>query len=437
MSSSKNNSLELPADDIRAQIDRIIKSPELEKSQRLQTFLNYVVKEFLAGRAYQIKGFTIGRAVFGAGENFDPESSSIVRVEAGRLRQRLAEYYMASGRDDPIVIDIPKGTYVPRFTPNPQEPKEGKSLLPDQRLKSTFRNRWLAAGVCAFAILVALSWRYYSALERSVTAEMNQDKTQQLLQDSEAQILFQQAFILLMPPEDRTRLATSKQLFERVIDINSSFGGGYAGKSIAFSFEVIFHKSNYSTDDLRQALTLAKSAVELDPEYSLGYAALALAQSLNAKYDSTLSNVRRVVAIQPRDPNANAIASAALIISGMPSKAIDLLAQAIKLNPNEPRTPFLNLLAIAQFANGDFLGAAESIEKNLVIKGPTGPHMDVFLAATYARLGKDFEAQAVIEKLQRTNPDYQVESWLENFIKSKDELRAIVSKLQSLGLSKS
>jgi hypothetical protein len=46
-----------------------------------------------AGRAGQIKGLTIAQAVFSAGENFDPEANSIVRVEAGRLRRRLAEYY--------------------------------------------------------------------------------------------------------------------------------------------------------------------------------------------------------------------------------------------------------------------------------------------------------------------------------------------------------
>jgi Flp pilus assembly protein TadD len=107
----------------------------------------------------------------------------------------------------------------------------------------------------------------------------------------------------------------------------------------------------------------------------------------------------------------------------------------LKLNSDESRTPILNLLGVAQYANGNFSGAAESIEKNLSRGGPTGPHMDVFLAAAYAQMGKDFEAQAIIEKLQRTKPDYPVEKWLGNFVKSESELQAIMSKLQSLGLS--
>jgi hypothetical protein len=51
------------------------------------------------------------------------------------------------------------------------------------------------------------------------------------------------------------------------------------------------------------------------------------------------------------------------------------------------------------------------------------------------QLGKDFEARVILEKLQRTNPDYPTERWLNNFIKSEDELRANLKQLQSLGLS--
>ena len=115
--------------------------------------------------------------------------------------------------------------------------------------------------------------------------------------------------------------------------------------------------------------------------------------------------------------------------------ALDLLAEALGLNPDEARTPILNLTGIAQYVEEKFSGAAASIEKNLARGGPTGPHMDVFLAAAYAQMGQNFKAQAVIEKLQRTNPDYPVQKWLGNFIKSESELQAIMSKLQSLGLS--
>ena len=431
------NTPDISAAEIRSQLEKISAGPELENSPRLVELLNYIGEEFLAGRVDRIKGFTIGQAIYVTDVNVEPESNSIVRVEMGRLRRRLAEYYLSSGRTDPVVVEIPKGSYAPRFTLKPLAPEELKPARPDQPKNLAFNYRWLMAGALGLAILLALNWRYYDALEHAITGEMSRDKTQKYIVDSEAKILFRKAFALLMPPEDGSRLIASRNLFQRVIELDSAIAGGYAGKSITFSFQVIFIKSESSADDLRQALMLAERAVDIDPEYPLGFAALAFAQSLAEDSASALASVRRVLAIQPHRPASNTIASIALIVCGEPSKAIDLLTEALKLNSDESRAPILNLLGVAQYANGDFSGAAESIEKNLSRGGPTGPHMDVFLATAYAQMGQSFKAQAVIEKLQRTNPDYPVEKWLGNFVKSESELQAIMSKLQSLGLSHS
>ena len=78
-------------------------------------FLRYVVGRTLAGEGDQIKEYVIGVAVFGRGDDYDPRLDSIVRVEARRLRTKLDEYYAADGRDDTIVIAIPRGSYSPTF----------------------------------------------------------------------------------------------------------------------------------------------------------------------------------------------------------------------------------------------------------------------------------------------------------------------------------
>ena len=88
-------------------------------------FLRYVVERALAGEGDQIKEYVIGVAVFGRGDDYDPRLDSIVRVEARRLRTKLDEYYAADGRDDTIVIAIPRGSYSPTFeqrTPQPAAP---------------------------------------------------------------------------------------------------------------------------------------------------------------------------------------------------------------------------------------------------------------------------------------------------------------------------
>ena len=63
--------------------------------------------------------------------------------------------------------------------------------------------------------------------------------------------------------------------------------------------------------------------------------------------------------------------------------------------------------------------------------------MDVFLTATCANPGKTFEAQAIVERLERTNPDCPAEDWLRIYIKSEAELRAMMSRLKSRGLPRS
>jgi Tol biopolymer transport system component len=84
-----------------------------------------VVEEELAGRGAEIKEYVIGVQVYRKSESYDPRTDPTVRVDAGKLRARLAEYYATAGRDDPIVISIPKGTYVPCF-----ESKVSESATP-------------------------------------------------------------------------------------------------------------------------------------------------------------------------------------------------------------------------------------------------------------------------------------------------------------------
>ncbi len=100
---------------VRAELARIIASPDFDASGRNRRFLTYVVEETLAGRADRIKAYAIATTVFGRDQNFDSQLDSIVRIEAGRLRRSLELYYLTSGAHDPVRLVIPRGTYVPAF----------------------------------------------------------------------------------------------------------------------------------------------------------------------------------------------------------------------------------------------------------------------------------------------------------------------------------
>lgn len=102
-------------DGVSSQLSRLLASPAFDASARNRRFLEFVVRQTIEGRADRIKAYTIATEVFHRGADFDPQLDSIVRIEAGRLRRSLEHYYLTAGANDPVVINIPKGAYVPKF----------------------------------------------------------------------------------------------------------------------------------------------------------------------------------------------------------------------------------------------------------------------------------------------------------------------------------
>jgi adenylate cyclase len=100
---------------IKAQLLRILDSPDFRATPRQKKFLKFVVQKVLDGQADEIKGYTVATDVFGRNKNFDPKSDPIVSIEAKRLRRALEHYYLVAGGRDPVRIDIPVGSYVPHF----------------------------------------------------------------------------------------------------------------------------------------------------------------------------------------------------------------------------------------------------------------------------------------------------------------------------------
>ena len=101
---------------IRTQLAKMLESPVFARANRARRFLSYVVGSVLEQRQYELKEYTLAIEVFDREESVDPRLETIVRVEANRLRARLSQYYAGVGQDDPIVIELPRGAYVPSFS---------------------------------------------------------------------------------------------------------------------------------------------------------------------------------------------------------------------------------------------------------------------------------------------------------------------------------
>lgn len=106
----------MTADEERRQLGRILRSTGFQSSPGLRRFLEHVVSKTIQGLSHEIKEYEIAVEVLGKASDYDPRLDTTVRVQAHRLREKLEEYYAHEGADDDIIIELPKGHYVPQFS---------------------------------------------------------------------------------------------------------------------------------------------------------------------------------------------------------------------------------------------------------------------------------------------------------------------------------
>jgi hypothetical protein len=139
----------------RAELKAVLESKLFTRAPTLAHLLSYLCEKTFSGESSQIKEYSVGVDVFHRGPDFDQESDSIVRVQANRLRKRLAEFYSSEGAIHPVRITIPIGQYVPTFEvvgPEPAEPPLPETshvtANPVERVPQAFSRRtrlWLSA----------------------------------------------------------------------------------------------------------------------------------------------------------------------------------------------------------------------------------------------------------------------------------------------------
>ena len=111
---------------VRETLERLLASETFGRSERARKLIRYLVEREQAGEAERLKGFSIAMDVFGKDADFDSSTDAVVRVQAGRLRELLAQYFATEGANDPIRIIIPRGSYVPAYEPATPKPAAAK-----------------------------------------------------------------------------------------------------------------------------------------------------------------------------------------------------------------------------------------------------------------------------------------------------------------------
>ena len=146
-----------PPDEVcRALVDRILASPEFQRANRLRAFLSYVVDRKLSGNPEEVTEVLIGHRVFGRPTSYNPGDDSIVRTEARTLRQRLDRYFANDGAAEPVILEIPRGGYLPIFRAREEAAPPSVTASVAQEISPpgrSSRRQWIAGmGVSAAAV---------------------------------------------------------------------------------------------------------------------------------------------------------------------------------------------------------------------------------------------------------------------------------------------
>jgi hypothetical protein len=152
-------------EECHALVERILASKEFRRASRLRDFLVYVVDRKLAGVPHEVTELLIGHRVFGRSATYNPGEDSIVRTEARILRQRLDLYFNGEGVNEPFLLEIPKGTYVPVLRP--------RLAAATQDMTQPTRRVWIWPALIACAIAVCLAvWHFISNRDGASTRSL-------------------------------------------------------------------------------------------------------------------------------------------------------------------------------------------------------------------------------------------------------------------------
>jgi hypothetical protein len=148
----------------RAELQAVLESHLFARSPTLTHLLSYLCEKTFAGESGQIKEYSVGLEVFDRRDSFDPDTDSIVRVQANRLRKRLSEFYATEGATHPVRITIPVGQYIPVFktmadvrtAAESDQPMMPQARAPDGAPWQPSRLQvWVSGGVVVLVLAVA------------------------------------------------------------------------------------------------------------------------------------------------------------------------------------------------------------------------------------------------------------------------------------------
>jgi tetratricopeptide (TPR) repeat protein len=464
---------------IRAQLERIAASAVFAHAGRMSRLLAYLVEAELAGDGARLSQSRIAIDVFGRNETFDPSVDSIVRVEIGRLRNKLREYYATDGRDDAIVFELPKGRYRPfikfadqaLFRPPPSAARGAETAV----LRDWSRGRWLpyvavAVALSAVALIGVDRWLAVFDARSGLTDDAAATPREPSAVDRwgtesppptspEAYALYLQAWDGL--PND------PHALLDEALALDPAFALAHATKALFHSQSLtgtVFGPTADASDFARVELLVRKHAdraLSLDAAAPFAHIAVGNLDMYTWRWTEARRAFERAAATAP---NEVALLQYAYLdsYSGQVEAAIARLEHLIETNPPSlllhgmlglhqayakqhdaaaaslraalsgvPELSSSNLiargwLAAVEISRGNAQAAAQELELIEQLGGATSDMLP-FMAHAYARAGRAADARRLFDRFEHAaaGRDFGAGAWAEAYLAIGEHEKAL------------
>lgn len=429
--------IEVSSETAAQALKRVLRSVEFDGADRLKDFLAYVVGEALAGRKSQILGKHILQDVYGKDFDGGSETANVVRVDAGRLRRRLDEYYSGSGNDDAVRVYIDKGGYFPRFEWIEQREPESTAEQPKPVVRFP---PWVGLLLASVVVLVLglLLWPGTRSSGESVSDATKRAARSALFEKSPGSLqavnTAEEARRMMFPATEPAHIKAALALFEQAIQLDDTYYGGFAGASQVSSMLGGLSPPGPERDALlANARIYAGQAVDIAPTRAWSQSAMAFLEFVERNYDAANRLSIRAVELEPDDLNALEIDAIIAMFSGEFDRAIQSAAPEKHSNRQGSRFPWRNALGNSHFHLENYQLAIKYLLDAALNGEPVSEVNTAHLVAAYQAAGLVVEASETAQRFVETWPESKVDILLLRLFRNPEYAAKVIGRMQDAG----